>query len=162
MTDGLRLERVPYDHPDAVALRAEMVAEVSGLYGAQRDHDGSSASAGIDPQSVVLAVVGYLGVRPVAHVLLRRLGADLEIKRMYVSPDARGRRAADALLAAIDDAARSLGAPRLVLHTGERQLAAIRTYQRQGFTPIPVYEPYVDMPESLCFEKRLAVTPVGG
>lgn len=162
MTDGLRLERVPYEHPDAVTLRDQMVAEVSGLYGAQRDHDGTGAAGGIDPDSVVLTVVGYLGERPVAHVLVRRLRDDLEIKRMYVAPDARGLRAADALMAEIEDAARSLGARRLVLHTGERQLAAIRAYERQGFTPIPVYEPYVQMPESLCFEKQVSVRPIGG
>lgn len=162
MTGGLRLERVPYEHPDAVTLRDEMVAEVSGLYGAQRDHDATSPATGIEPGSVVLTVVGYLDERPVAHVLVRRLRDDLEIKRMYVSPDARGLRAADALMAEIEDAARAVDARRLVLHTGERQLAAIRAYQRQGFTPIAVYEPYVGMPESLCFEKVLPVSPDAG
>lgn len=159
MTDGLRLERVPYEHPDAVALREAMVAEVSALYGSQRD-SGSGASAGIRPDSVALTLVGYRGQQPVAHALLRTWGPDLEIKRMYVMPEARGLGAADALIARLEHEARSLGASRLVLHTGERQAAAIRAYERHGFTPIPVYGPYVDLPESLCFAKRLA--PVAG
>lgn len=153
---GLVVRRVAFDHPDAVALREAMVAEVNGVYGGQRDHGGSSgAAAGIDPAGVLVTVVGYADDRPVAHALLRRLGDDVEIKRMYVAPDARGLGAAHALMEELEDAARSAGAARVVLHTGDRQIAAVRTYQHHGYTPIDVYEPYVGMPASLCFEKVL-------
>lgn len=150
----IRLERVAFDHPDAVALRDAMVAEVSTIYGAQRDAGGSGAS-GIDPATVVVTVVGYVDDRPVAHALLRRLGDDVEIKRMFVAPEARGLGAATVLMGALEDDARTAGASRVVLHTGDRQVAAVRAYQRHGYTPIPVYEPYVGMPASLCFEKVL-------
>lgn len=151
----LRLERVPYDHPDAVALRDAMVAEVTEVYGSQRDHASDAGAKGITPESVVMTLVGYDGDRPVAHAVLRRLGDDVEIKRMYVSPEARGRGATNALMAALEGEARTLGAPRIVLHTGDRQVAAIRTYERHGYTPIDIYEPYIGMPASLCFEKVL-------
>lgn len=152
---GLVLRSVAFDHPDAVALRDAMVAEVNAVYGAQRDYGSDTAAKGIQPASVLVTLVGYAGDRPVAHALLRRLGDEVEIKRMYVAPDARGLGAADALMTALEDAARSAGAARVVLHTGDRQLAAVRTYQRHGYTPIDVYEPYVGMPASLCFEKVL-------
>lgn len=155
-TDELRLEHVSFDHPDAVALRDAMVAEVSGIYGGQqRDRGSSGMPTGVDPDTVVLTLVAYAADRPVAHALLRRLGAELEIKRMFVAPEARGLGAADALMASLEAAAISLGAGRLVLHTGDRQIAAVRTYTRHGFVPIEVYEPYVGMPASLCFEKLL-------
>lgn len=157
-TDGLRLERVPYDHPDAVLLRDQMVAEVKRIYGAQRDTGSSGAPTAVSADTVVVTLVGYAGERPVAHALLRRLGDEIEIKRMFVSPDARGLGAASALMTALEDEARAAGAARIVLHTGDRQVAAVRTYERHGFTPIPVYEPYVGMPSSLCFEKRLEAT----
>jgi GNAT superfamily N-acetyltransferase len=137
---SVRLERVPFDHPDAVALRDAMVAEVNGVYGGQRDRGSSGLPTGIDPATVLLTLVGYAGERPVAHALLRRLGDEVEIKRMFV---------------ALEGSHQGVGARRLVLHTGDRQTAAVRTYQRHGFTPIPVYEPYVGMPASLCFEKTL-------
>ncbi len=156
MTAAVRVDRVPFDHPDAVALRDAMVAEVSGIYGGQqRDRGGSGMPTGVDPATVVLTLVGYRGEQPVAHALLRRLGTELEIKRMFVRPDARGLGAADALMADLQAEAVSLGAQRLVLHTGDRQVAAVRTYERHGFVPIPVYEPYIGMPASLCFEKAL-------
>lgn len=152
---GLTIKRVPYEHPDAVALRDQMVAEVQDIYGEQRDTGSSGMPTGVVADTVVLTLVGYAGGRPVAHALLRRLGDDLEIKRMFVAPDARGLGAADALMTALEDGARVLGATRLILHTGDRQVAAIRTYTRHGYTPIPIYEPYVGMPASLCFEKVL-------
>ncbi len=132
-----------------------MVAEVTAVYGAQRDRGSSGAPTGVVASSVVATIVGYLADRPVAHALLRRLGDDLEIKRMFVAPDARGLGAADQLMTTLEGEARRLGAARLVLHTGDRQVAAVRTYERHGFTPIEIYEPYVGMPSSLCFEKVL-------
>jgi GNAT superfamily N-acetyltransferase len=148
------LRHVGFDHADAVALREAMVAEVTTIYGAQRDA-GRSGATGIDPSSVLVTLVGYVDDRPVAHALLRRLGDEVEIKRMFVAPEARGLGAASVMMQALEDTARAAGAARVVLHTGDRQVAAIRTYDRHGYTPIPVYEPYVGMPASLCFEKVL-------
>lgn len=153
--ETLPVEPVPYDHPDAVVLRAAMIAEVSDLYADLRDDVGDAGANGIDPQSVVLTLVARAGDRPVAHALVRRLADDLEIKRMYVAPDQRGRGLADALMAALLSEVAALGATRVILHTGERQIAAVRMYERHGFTPIPVYEPYLEVPGSLCFEKVL-------
>lgn len=49
--------------------------------------------------------------------------------------------------------ARSKGASRLILQSGDRQPEAARLYTGLGFTPIPVYAPYAElMPQSLCFE----------
>lgn len=152
----MRLERVAFDHPDAVDLRAQMVTEVAQIYGEQRDTAAPSGAAGIDPDGVVVTVVGYdPSGTAVAHALLRRLGAELEIKRMFVSPAARGLGAADLLMAELEIAAAQEGAGRVVLHTGDRQTAAIGVYQRHGYTEIDVYEPYVGMPSSRCFEKVL-------
>ena len=151
----LRLERVPFDHPDAVLLRDRMVAEVQGVYGGQRDRGTSGMPTGVDASSVVVTLVAYAGDQPVAHALLRRLRDDVEIKRMFVDPAARGAGAAHVLMDALEADARAVGAPRVVLHTGDRQLAAVRTYERHGYSPIPVYEPYIGMPASLCFEKVL-------
>lgn len=152
----LRVERVPFDHPDAVALRDAMVAEVTQLYSTQRDVGTGGVPTAVDASTVVVTLVAYDGDLPVAQAVLRRLRDEVEVKRMFVSPAARGKGAADALMAELEAAARQTGAARVILHTGDRQLAAIRTYERHGYTSIPVYEPYVGMSESLCFEKVLA------
>jgi putative acetyltransferase len=86
--------------------------------------------------------------------------AHAEVKRMYVRPEARGRDVAQSLLARIEHEARSRKSPRLVLETGTNRHAAIRFYQRSGFTPTNPFPPYTTMPphaiaQSVFFEKTL-------
>ena len=140
-------------------LRAAQIAYGDALYGSDPASAHRSASEGLDPASVLHTVVAYDGERPVGHACLRRLtgpmAGELEIKRMWVEADVRGTGVADALLAAVETAARDDGAPRIVIHTGDRQIAALRFYQRHGYTPIEVFSPYEAVTYSRCFEKVL-------
>ncbi|MDQ3156579.1 MAG: GNAT family N-acetyltransferase [Actinomycetota bacterium] len=147
--------RVAWDHPDAVRLREEMVAEVSGLYPADGGANHRDGSARVDPADVVVTGLIYEDERAIAHVALRRLGGDLEIKRMYIIPERRGLGLSRHLLDEMEVAARTEGARRIILHTGTHQHAAIELYTRQGYTAVPVFEPYIGLPDSLCFEKVL-------
>lgn len=61
---------------------------------------------------------------------------EAELKRMYVADAARGMGVGRALLVALEDAARELGAKRLVLETGVRQPEAIGLYESAGFERI--------------------------
>ena len=151
----MKLDRVNFDSPEAVALREAMVAEVSAVYGSNRDYATGEGSKGIDPETVALTLVGYQDDKPVCQAVLRRLGDDLEIKRMYVVPEFRGMGASGAMLMELEAEARARSATRVILHTGERQRAAIASYERNGYSRIEIYGPYVGMPESLCFEKVL-------
>ena len=148
---------VPFDHPDAAALRAAHEAYGDALYASDPASVHRFTSEVLDPSSVLITVVAYDGERPIGHACLRRLGGpmagELEIKRMYVEPDARGSGVADALLAAVEQRAEDEGAPRVVIHTGDRQHAALRFYERHGYTPIDVFAPYEDVTYSRCFEK---------
>ncbi|RYI98891.1 MAG: GNAT family N-acetyltransferase, partial [Actinomycetales bacterium] len=94
------------------------------------------------------------GDEPVGTVSLRRLRDLVEIKRMYLLPSTRGTGIAPRLLAEIEARAAEV-TDRVVLHTGERQRAAIALYTRSGYEPIEVYPPYDQVPESVCFAKRL-------
>ena len=87
---------------------------------------------------------------------VRRLGdTDAEIKRMYVTPSFRGCGTGRALLVALEGEARSLGATRLVLETGERLFETVALYERAGFTIIPPFNEYVGARLSLCMGKEL-------
>jgi GNAT superfamily N-acetyltransferase len=153
------VERVAYDHPDAVLLRAEHVAFGDQLYASDPSAVHRSGSEGIDPATIVLTVVAYDGETPIGHACLRRLDGDLagelEMKRLFVRPEARGSGVADELLAVVEQAARDDGAARLLIHTGDRQHAALRFYERHGYTPIPVFAPYQAVAYSLCFQRLL-------
>jgi GNAT superfamily N-acetyltransferase len=151
------VEPVPFDHPDAVALRAAHETYGDELYASDPASKHRFTSEVLDPASVLLTVVAYVDGVAVGHACLRSLSGsmadDLEIKRMFVVPDARGSGVADALLAAVEQRARDEGVSRVVIHTGERQLAALRFYERHGYTPIDVFPPYEEVTYSRCFEK---------
>jgi len=146
---------VEWDHEDAIRLRAALTAEVRDMYAHDPTSQNRDGRLEIDPASIVFTAL-YVDDEAVGHIALRRLGDDLEIKRMYVVPEHRGGTIADELLARVEAEARLLGAPRLILHTGDRQRAAKAFYERHGYTPIDVYPPYEQLAYSLCFEKVLA------
>jgi putative acetyltransferase len=84
-----------------------------------------------------------------------------EVKRMYVREAARGHGAARALLGRLEAEARAAGLDRLRLETGDRQLAAMRFYEKCGFRRCDAFGDYATMaPErivtSVFFEKPLA------
>lgn len=160
------VEAAAYDDPRAVALRDEMDAEVGPRY-ADRFAAGDAAEAeaatrafSVDPATIVATVlVSDAAGSPVAHGALRDLAhdgiRDLEIKRVFVQPRARGAGASRVLLAELERIARGRGAARLILQTGDRQHDAVALYEKLGYTPIDIYEPYTAFAFSQCFEKPL-------
>jgi putative acetyltransferase len=79
---------------------------------------------------------------------------------MYVRPQARGRGVAQAILSRLEEEAGRRGEKRVVLETGDAQLAAIRFYERAGFARCGAFGAYMTMPpiaveRSLFFEKVL-------
>ncbi len=67
-----------------------------------------------------------------------------EVKRMFVTPEARGLGVGGAILARIEDLAREEGYTRVVLETGSNFDAARRVYERGGFSscePVLGYPP---------------------
>jgi len=92
---------------------------------------------------------------PVGCVGLKNGGTQpAEVKRLWVSPAARGLGLARRLMDAVEDAARALGLPLLRLDTNSALPEAIALYRRTGWTEIPRFndDPYPDV----FFEKRLA------
>jgi GNAT superfamily N-acetyltransferase len=137
----------PAESP-AAALLAAMRQELDAAYetSSRLDNPPLHADELRPPHGVYL--VGYAGDDPVAGGGVRRLGDGVaEIKRMYVRPPARGRGVARELLAALEEAARSLGYARVRLDTGPKQHHALRLYRSAGYVEVP---PYNDNPFA-CF-----------
>jgi len=158
-------ENVSWDDHRAVRLRSVMDAEMSVRYANYtREPEPAEvtarrmASLAVDPADVraVVLVLDDDGT-PIAHAALRELRGDWEVKRVIVSDAHRGRGIARALMNHLESLARAAGVSRLILQTGDRQPDAVAVYERVGYSPIPIYEPYVEtIPNSLCFEKVLA------
>lgn len=80
----------------------------------------------------------------------------VEIKRMYVMPDFRGRNIASKILSELENWARSLGAKFTILETGKKQPEAIALYLKSGYKIIPNYGQYANVENSVCMKKELA------
>jgi len=76
-------------------------------------------------------------------VALRPIDGDgvCEMKRLYVTPDARGMGLGDALIARIVASARASAYAEMRLDTLPTMLAALGLYIRAGFREIPAYYP---------------------
>lgn len=79
----------------------------------------------------------------------------VEMKRMYVKEEKRGRGIAKAILRGLEEWARNEGNHKAILETGINQPEAIALYKNSGYQPIPNYGPYVDIDESVCMGKEL-------
>ena len=126
----------------------------------EEDVDEAERAFAIDPDTIVATllardargrVVGHAALRDLAHDGTR----DLEIKRFFVQPHARGLGASRALLAALEQIGAERGAARLILQTGDRQHDAVALYEKAGYAPTPIFEPYRAFAFSQCFAKPL-------
>lgn len=79
----------------------------------------------------------------------------IELKRMYVVPEARGRGIAARIVGALEAWARDLGHTTAVLETGTLQHEAIALYTRCGYERTPNFPPYDELPASVCMKKSL-------
>ena len=156
-----RIVAVDWDDERAVSLREAMDAEMSVIYG-EDGGDDLPPGFSVSPEEVERTWLSLDPAgAPVGHLAMRRLDGELELKRLIVLERARGGGHARALMATAEEHARSLGAPRLVLHTGDRQPAAIALYEATGWVRVPVFEPYTALDVSVCFAKDLA-SPTSG
>jgi GNAT superfamily N-acetyltransferase len=152
----LRVE--PFDGPVAQELIAAVQQEYVTRYGGPDDSP-------VDPSEFApphgCFVIAYDGTDAVASGGLRPAegwaigdGA-MEIKRMYVRPEWRGRGLSRVVLADLEQRARDLGATRIVLETGEKQPEAIRLYETSGYERIDGFGHYACSPMSVSFGKNL-------
>lgn len=77
----------------------------------------------------------------------------MEIKRMYVPPQHRGKGIATTILSELENWAKALSYNKCVLETGMRQPEAIALYKKNGYVVIPNYGQYAGIENSVCFEK---------
>ena len=98
--------------------------------------------------------VARRGVAPAGCGALRVEAGYGEVKRMYVTPEARGRRLGRAILGCIEDQAAREGLALMRLETGIHQAAAHALYRRGGYTECAPFGEYRLDPLSVFMEKR--------
>lgn len=99
-------------------------------------------------------VVAYENDKPVGCGAIKDFSAQaMEVKRMYVLPECRGKGIASTILAELEKWTKELGYKRCVLETGKKQVDAVSLYKKSGYNVITNYGQYLNIDASICFEK---------
>jgi GNAT superfamily N-acetyltransferase len=164
----LVIEAVPFDHPVVRGLVTDLDADLDVRYA-----DDDEEEEG-EPDRAMLNVLDASVSPPLGTFLVAWLDGEAvgcgglrpaptgehgvaEIKRMYVTPVARGQGVSRALLAGLEGAAADLGYRRVILETGTRQQEAMALYESAGYEPIASYGAYRYSELSRCFGKDLGI-----
>jgi GNAT superfamily N-acetyltransferase len=135
-------------------LLAAFEAEVATLYPGWTPTSGPSAMPEEFRPPSGLFLVAYSDDEPTGCGGFKRLSArDVEVKRLYVVPEARGAGLAGVLLDELESRARKAGYTRVRLDTGDEQPTALRLYSTRDYVEIDDYNanPFA----SHWFEKEL-------
>lgn len=79
----------------------------------------------------------------------------VEIKRMFVLPEQRGKGIAQKILKELETWAKELGYTQCILETGVNQPEAIGLYKKTAYTITPNYGQYKHMENSVCMSKTI-------
>jgi GNAT superfamily N-acetyltransferase len=79
----------------------------------------------------------------------------VEIKRMFVRENARGKGIAGSIVRELETWAAELGYSGCILETSKKLPEAIGLYQKLGFTIIPNYGQYENVETSVCMKKSI-------
>jgi len=137
----------------AIELIAALDSFLTALYPAESNHL-------LPPAALAQASAVFLGAFLGGQLVgcggyVTRSGGYGELKRLFVCPQARGRRIGERLLAALEEQAKADGLSVLRLETGVYQPASLRVCERAGFVRRGPFGDYPDHPLTVFMEKRL-------
>jgi GNAT superfamily N-acetyltransferase len=148
----ITLHRTNSDNPDFIELVRQLDAYLAECDGEDHAFYGQFNKI-LNLRHVLLAYDGQVAVGCGA---IREFSVEaMEVKRMYVLPEARQRGIASMILEALEQWASELGYAETVLETGRRLPEAVRLYEGKGYERIPNYGQYAGVTNSICFRKKL-------
>lgn len=148
----IQLIRTDSENPHFVELVKHLDADL-----AEKDGDEHSFFAqfnGLD--KIKFVVLAYAHGKPLGCGAIKEYEpGTMEIKRMFVSPESRGKGIATKILLELERWVAEQCYASCILETGKKQTEAIGLYKKNGYTLIPNYGQYADVESSVCFEKQL-------
>ena len=149
---ALKLKRTTSDDPDFRRLVAELDAYLAHIDGEEHAFFAQFNGLTAIPNVIVI----YEDEEAIGcGAFKQHSDTAVEIKRMYVRPEFRGRNIGAQILDELEAWARGLGYTECVLETGHRQNAAVRLYQNRGYRTIPNYDQYAGVESSVCMKKEI-------
>ncbi|WP_291034775.1 GNAT family N-acetyltransferase [Dyadobacter sp. 50-39] len=144
--------RTTSDNPDFQRLTGELDDELCRIYNTNKeDYEEYNRITGLP--TVVLA---YEDGAAIACGCFKPFDAQrIELKRMFVNPAFRGKGIASAMVRELENWARELGYPTVILETGKGQPEAIALYRKLGYADIPHFGEFPEESRSVCLGKAI-------
>lgn len=152
MNEKIKVVKTTSENPDFIFLIGTFDAYLWDRYPElKKDYWGNNL---IEFNANVLIV--YLDEKPVACGCFKKYNEkSVELKRMFVLPEARGLGLAQLVIKELEEEAKNQGFEVLILETLYKQIEAINLYQKSGFKIVENYEPYVGLLNSVCMSKSI-------
>lgn len=146
------LKRTNSEDPDFQKLVRELDKDL-----AIRDGDEHAFFAQFNKIAAIKhAVVAYENETAIACGAIKEYENEvMEVKRMFVSPEKRGKGIASLVLKDLEKWAKELNYKKCILETGKKQPEAISLYKKNNYSLIKNYGQYAEVESSVCFEKDL-------
>ncbi|MCG7573608.1 GNAT family N-acetyltransferase [Phaeobacter sp. CNT1-3] len=113
----------------------------------------------LDPEELVDDKITFLVAREdgtaLGCVALVDCGDYGEVKRLFVTPEARGKQLAQHLMDTLESRAIALGHTSVKLETGDKLVPAVALYKRLGYSVCGPFGDYPEHPASLFMTKPL-------
>ena len=148
----LTIIRTDSDNPDFTGLVKKLDAFLAEI-----DGEEHAFYAQLNKTSTLRhTIVAYDDGVPVGCGAIREVSPGImEVKRMYTEPAKRGQGIAARVLSELEKWAVELSYQKCILETGIHQPEAISLYTKNGYKRIPNYGKYLNVENSVCFEKEL-------
>lgn len=146
------LIRTHSENPDFQLLTDELDTELCRIYNTRKeDYEDYNRITGLP--TVVLA---YENGSAIACGCFKSFDDErIELKRMFVKPDFRGKGIASKMVKELEKWAGELGYQAAILETGTGQPDAIALYRKLGYNDIPHFGEFPEESRSVCLGKDL-------
>lgn len=146
------IKRTTSNDPDFKILVAELDKDLTSRY-EERQAVYDQYNKVPDLETVVVVYNDHVPVGCGAFKAFDE--TSVEIKRMFVAVDQRGKGIASAILKELETWAIESGYTTAVLETGTKQHEAIALYKKLGYTITENYGQYIGMDTSICMKRSL-------
>ena len=152
MEDKVRIIKTTSDNKDFIALVAALDQSLWESYPELKvDYWGNNIIE-LNPNVGIV----YVNDVAVACACFKKYNKDtIEIKRMFVSVEERGKGLAQKMLQELESWAKEQEFSFAILETLYKQKAAIKMYQKRGYVITDNYVPYVGLENSICMRKQI-------
>ena len=152
LQSNIQIKRTNSDNLDFQKLVAELDKYLAVING-----DANSFFAQFNKiEAINNVVVVYEADQAVGCAAMKEYEKSvMEIKRMFVLQSKRGLGIAGKILFELEVWAKELGYKKCILETGDKMVEAIGLYKKHHFKQRPNYGQYINVTNSVCFEKKI-------